>query len=141
MVKRNSAVNQRSPNFGEMLRTSALSVELSSESQGCCECCDPEARYDAFDHGEVHRDANDGEVTILICRKCGVAWLRYFLEFEAFSRSGRWYRGLLPEAFKRLVRNPQAAVPYLASLPWYFRGGSYFGGAAAKSSGPPALSH
>ena len=43
-------------------------------------------------------DNRYGDVELHVCRQCGTHWLRYFVEHEAFSRSGRWYYGLLPDA-------------------------------------------
>lgn len=68
------------------------------------------------------------------CTRCGARWLHYQVEYEAFSESGRWFRGLIPE----LDPGPffgRNAVAYLERLPWYFGGGSYFGGRVRKMSG------
>ena|ERR1051325_10886846 len=75
------------------------------------------------------------EVTIETCRACGNKWLRYFVEYEFFSQSGRWYRGLVtPELLESLT--PEGAPELLSSLPWYFYGGSYFRTLGRRGSGP-----
>lgn len=79
-----------------------------------------------------------GEVSVETCRACGRHWLRYFLEYEAFSKSGRWYRGLISEDVAHTV-TPSSAVAILENLDWYFYGGSYFDTAGKKGSGPLAV--
>lgn len=104
-------------------------------TQNRCGCWSANARAMLFEFGPVTLDDHHGEVTVLRCRECGTRWLHYFLEYEGFMRSGRWYRGFLPADQVRQVQDPVAALNYLAGLPWYFRGGSFFGGAAQRSSG------
>lgn len=68
-----------------------------------------------------------GEVTSKVCRHCGRHWLHYFVEYEAFSRSGRYFMGLVtPERAESIT--PTTAVDYIASLDWHLYGGSYFEG-------------
>ena len=56
-----------------------------------------------------------GDVKLRRCRDCGRHWLHYFVEYEAFTGSGRWYMGLItPEAASDL--RPEDAVEYLNSL-------------------------
>ena len=76
-----------------------------------------------------------GDVKLRRCRDCGRHWLHYFVEYEAFTGSGRWYMGLItPEAARDL--RPEDAVEYLNSLEWCFYGGSYFGGKTGRWTGP-----
>jgi hypothetical protein len=76
-----------------------------------------------------------GEVSVEKCIHCGTSWLRYFVEYEAFTASGRWFRGLMSEKAVALV-SPELAVSVLESMPWHFRGGSYFGSTGEVASGP-----
>jgi len=76
-----------------------------------------------------------GEVSIETCRACGSKWLRYFVEYEAFTASGRWYKGLLPREKVDSV-TPESAVEILSSLPWHFYGGSYFETTGRRGTGP-----
>ncbi len=76
-----------------------------------------------------------GEVTAETCRACGSLWLRYFLEYEWLSESGRWYRGLVTREMIEALK-PERAPALLASLPWYFYGGSYFRTLGREGSGP-----
>lgn len=79
-----------------------------------------------------------GEVSVETCRRCGSKWIRYFVEYEAFTKSGRWYRGLISEDAARSV-TPEAAVALLESLEWRFVGGSYFESTGFKSSRPVSV--
>ena len=65
---------------------------------------------------------------------CQRLWLRYFVEYEAFSRSGRWARGLISEAEAEVIA-PEDAPAHLERLPSYLYGGSYFDGQAGVRSG------
>jgi hypothetical protein len=78
-------------------------------------------------------DERYAEVSLMVCADCGRRWLRYFFEIEAFSRSGRWYLGLIESD-----RDPTAgeARALLESLPWYHYGGSYYDGRTGRASGP-----
>jgi hypothetical protein len=102
----------------------------------CC-CTTPPFHYTDFDSAVIGVDETNGrfgEVSIETCRRCGSKWLRYFAEFEGFTKSGRWYRGLLSEDAARSV-TPETAVAVLEALEWRFVGGSYFESSGFKSSG------
>jgi hypothetical protein len=75
------------------------------------------------------------DVAVGHCRRCGRHWIHYSWEMEAFSRSGRWYRGLISEEHARTL-TPGNAASLLESLEWYFVGGSYYEGKIYRSSGP-----
>jgi hypothetical protein len=67
-----------------------------------------------------------GEVSALQCRRCERYWIRYFVEYEHLSGSGRWYMGVIaPTEIENIT--PVNAVEYLESLDWHHFGGSYFG--------------
>lgn len=108
---------------------------------GVCRCMTPPFNFRTFSTVSVGVDETDGrfgEVFIDVCTACGKTWLRYHLEYEAFSKSGRWYRGLLPAEAARTIQ-PETAVAVLQRLDWYFAGGSYFSSAGFRSTGPLAL--
>ncbi len=103
-----------------------------------CRCLTPPFDYRDFDSAAVGVDETNGrfgEVSIETCRLCDRRWLRYVVEYEAFSRSGRWYRGLVTDAIARSVQ-PESAVKVLQSLAWRFAGGDYFDSTGFKSTGP-----
>jgi hypothetical protein len=91
--------------------------------------------YDAVSLGVDMTEGRYGEVTVETCKACGAKWLRYFVEWEWFSESGRWYRGLVTHEMLESLK-PEQAPELLASLPWYFYGGSYFRTLGREGSGP-----
>jgi hypothetical protein len=87
------------------------------------------------DLGVDLRNGRSGHVTLHRCPACGAQWLHYLVEYEAFSRSGRWFCGRLDET-EASTASASSAIGTLAGLTWYWVGGSYFGDEVAKSSGP-----
>src|SRR5579872_34455 len=86
-----------------------------------CTCEYGQAPYTEFESRELGVDDTEGrfaEVTLERCKTCRRLWLRYFVEYEAFSRSGRWARGLISEEDAASM-TPEAAEPYLRSLDSY----------------------
>src|SRR3712207_7104634 len=62
----------------------------------CDYCMTPPFDYRDFDTSPLGVDmtkGRNGEVTVETCKACGSVWLRYFVEWEWYSESGRWYRG------------------------------------------------
>lgn len=101
-----------------------------------CTCEDPEARADGFVSTSVGIDRTNGrfgEVTIERCARCDAIWLRYLVEYEGFSKSGRWYRGLVTASIASTV-TPETAVAVLEALPWHYYGGSYWESNGARSA-------
>lgn len=96
-----------------------------------------------FQSGLFHRwrsldsDLTNGryaDVDVNECVSCGQLWIRYFVEYEAFTNSGRWARGMIDEPTASII-TPDAVPDFLAALPAYIYGGSYFGGRCGKTSG------
>jgi hypothetical protein len=105
-------------------------------SNDACECLALGPRsYDEAPVGIDQTRGRFGDVSVRTCRACGRHWLHYHVEYEAFSRSGHWFTGLLPDGADAAL-TPEAAVPLLERLPWYVYGGSYFGHAGQRGSGP-----
>lgn len=103
-----------------------------------CRCMTPPFNYQDFDSVTIGVDktyGRFGEVSLETCRACRRKWLRYFVEYESFSKSGRWYRGLVSEEIARTV-SPEKAIAILQSLEWRFAGGSFFESTGFKSSDP-----
>ena len=96
-----------------------------------CPCMVADAKYDQFrTWRDLEPDPTDGryaDVSILQCVTCERLWLQYQVEYEAFSKSGRWARGVI-EAETAATIKPEEATDCLATLPTYLYGGSYFGG-------------
>ena len=98
----------------------------------------PPFNYQDFETASLGVDETNGrygEVTVETCRACGSMWLRYFVEYEFFSESGRWYRGPVTAEMVESLK-PERALELLSSLPLYFYGGSYFRTPGRKGSGP-----
>jgi hypothetical protein len=81
--------------------------------------------YESVSLGVDMTKGRYGEVTVETCKACGSLWLRYFVEWEWFSESGRWFRGLVTAEMIGGLK-PEQTPELLSSLPWYFYGGSYF---------------
>ena len=94
-----------------------------------CQCLSAPQAYDAYEFvrcvGIDKTKGRYGEVKILRCKICGALWLKYFVEYEAFRASGRYFMGLIAEGQARDIK-PEEAVDYLRSLDWYLYGGSFF---------------
>ena len=105
---------------------------------GQCACLRAPLPASRYEHearlGVDETNGRFGEVTTLRCRRCGRLWLRYAVEYEAFSRSGRTLMGLIsPRRARRL--GAEDAVAYLDSLPWHLYSGSYYDGRAGRARG------
>jgi uncharacterized protein YbaR (Trm112 family) len=88
---------------------------------------------------DLGMDERYAEASLLVCPDCRQPWLRYFYELEAISYSGRWYLSALSANQVGVLRAADAKE-LLENLPWYFCGGSYYGGQAYRSSGKLDLS-
>ncbi len=103
-----------------------------------CRCMSADAKYDQFrTWRDLEPDMTDGryaDVEIRQCVICERLWLLYAVEYEAFSKSGRWARGEI-EADRAATINPGEATDYLAALPTYLYGGSYFDGQSGARCG------
>lgn len=88
----------------------------------------PPFAYKDFEIRSIGTDSTNGrygEVSVHTCKKCNSLWLHYIVEYEAFSKSGRWFKGLITEKEIETM-TPEKAIKYIESLDWYFYGGSYF---------------
>lgn len=103
-----------------------------------CRCMTPPLDHRDYERRELGVDERGGryaDVAIKRCKRCGRTWLHYHYEMEAFTGSGRWYRGLVtPEQAARAT--PGNALEILAALPWHLYGGSYFGTTGKRSDVP-----
>lgn len=109
------------------------------ESTSDCRCMSDEAQYTQFrEWRSLPTDTTKGRyaaVDVTECVECSRLWLNYCVEYEAFTKSGRWARGMIDPATAQSIQSEE--VPeYLANLPSYIRGGSYFNGRSGASSGP-----
>jgi hypothetical protein len=108
----------------------ATAARSRAKGWGQCACLRqllPADRYDAA--GTIGVDETHGrygEVTLRRCKRCGRLWLRYHVEYEAFTASGRTFMGLISLPRARRLRAAEAAA-YLQRLPWHLYAGSYYG--------------
>ena len=92
-----------------------------------------------FDHyrdvkslGEDKTNGRFGIVSIRECLHCKRLWVYYFVEYEVYSRSGRYYLGLItPDMVEKITA--ETAVDYLNNLDWTLYGGSFFNNKTGRS--------
>lgn len=95
--------------------------------------CSTDLPHD-LERREAGVDDRYGEVTVFRCTRCGRCWLRYFIEYEYLSASGRWFEGeISPAVAASLTAND--AVGVFATMESYLRGGSAFT-AVRRTTGP-----
>jgi hypothetical protein len=93
-----------------------------------CACEKPTSNYTEYRSSELgidHTNGRHAEVSIQQCKLCQRIWIHYFVEFESFSKSGRWYKGIVSKKDRSQI-TPENAVEFLESLEWYVYGGSFF---------------
>jgi hypothetical protein len=93
-----------------------------------CDCFQPDGRPvnpEVLFEGTDTTNSSYGEVTLSRCQRCTTAWLRFFIEYESFSRSGRWYRVPLPADCVAKV-TAENAVAMVNEMTPRFAGGSRF---------------
>ena len=98
-----------------------------------CPCLDALAPASQFERTFLGADDLYGEASVAHCKTCGRDWLHYCLTYEAFTGSGRWFRGQVGAGADLSPRN---VLLVLSHLPGYFAGGSFYGGQAHRRSGP-----
>ena len=102
-----------------------------------CQCWNSGANYQQFDRPRlVGVDTTEGrfaDVTLEECRTCGDLWLGYQVEYEAFSKSGRWARRQICKADANEI-TPETALQYIEA-DQYAYGGTYFDGKTGWRSG------
>jgi hypothetical protein len=103
-----------------------------------CTCLAGKFYFDDFEDRKLGMDRNLGEAELMTCKKCRRLWLRYYWENAAFTKSGRWYHGLVREGDGNKL-TAENAPAYLAGLEWYLRGGSFYNGEVSRASGPLIL--
>jgi hypothetical protein len=111
---------------------------MPAESTTDCACLETGPRFpDARRERDIGQDATDGryaDVESVRCTRCGRLWVKYFVEYEAFTGSGRWCEAPIDEALALVIG--AAEVPaYLEAAPWFIHGGSYWGHAGKRGTG------
>jgi hypothetical protein len=103
-----------------------------------CACLSDGPRQpDIIDERHLGCDKTAGrfaDVSLLRCSRCRRFWLRYAVEYEAFSRSGRWAEAPIDEkAAETMIL--EAAAGFLDRADFYIYGGSHYGHAGRRGSG------
>ena len=99
-----------------------------------CYCLRGDFRLTKYFFKYLGWDSEYGVSSSLTCRDCGRRWLRYYYCDEAFSKSGRWFCGLLEYFLSERV-SADNAKHILETMDWYYRGGSFYSGLVSKQSG------
>jgi len=111
---------------------------LEGPTMSECGCYIPPFDYQDFVSTHIGVDKTNGrygDVSLERCVHCGTKWLRYLVEYEAFTASGRWFRAPISDEVLATL-TPEQAVPFLERQPWHFSGGSYYQSRGQRSSGP-----
>jgi hypothetical protein len=110
----------------------------SALKQTFCECLQQPMGLNRYTHikhlGIDQTHGRFGAVDVLQCNVCSRYWLQYFIDYEGFTASGRYFMGLITPEIAELL-SPDQAVDFLSSLDWHLYGGSFFG-RKGKSTGP-----
>ena len=103
-----------------------------------CHCLVEGPRHPAVvDECFIGVDKSEGryaDVTLSRCTRCQRLWLRYQVEYEAFSRSARWAEAPIDEQAAAAMR-PEAAAAFLDDAEFHFYGGSFWGHAGKRGHG------
>ncbi len=97
-----------------------------------CRCEKPPFSHLDYESSELGEDSSGAEVSIEMCKKCGVSWLKYFIEEPHYSGSGRWWIVKLSTASISTLE----AKEYIQSQAWCFVGGSFHNSAGKKLNAP-----
>ena len=74
------------------------------------------------------------DVTLRRCARSQRLWLRYQVEYEAFSRSGRWAEAPIGGQAAATM-TPEAAAEFVESAEFHIYGGSFWGHAGKRGCG------
>ena len=112
--------------------------EVESALSSDCTCLQRGPKHpDVIIDRDLGSDETQGryaDVDLVRCGQCRRLWLRYHVEYEAFSRSGRWAEALIDTATAATM-TATAASEFLDSADWYVFGGSYYGHAGKRGRG------
>lgn len=99
-----------------------------------CACAGGKFGGSGFERKELGMDRYYGEVSLHRCKRCRRLWLHYYYVNESFSKSGRWYHGLVPRKLEDSI-SCENALEILGKLDWYYCGGSFYDGKIGKGRG------
>jgi hypothetical protein len=103
-----------------------------------CPCLEHAPRHPyAIRERDLGRDETDGrfaDVELIRCGRCRRLWLRYYVEYEAFTGSGRWAETPIDEATAATM-TAATAPEFIHAAEWHVFGGSYWGHAGKRGKG------
>jgi hypothetical protein len=100
-----------------------------------CSCDKPPFQYLEYDTESLGYDSDFGEVSVDTCKKCNKQWLKYLIEEEHYSKSGRWWRIPIKNINNKKL-TVKDAKSFIESAEWCFIGGSYYEGKISKITAP-----
>ncbi|WP_428852593.1 hypothetical protein [Imbroritus primus] len=103
-----------------------------------CQCFSPGFKIPWAEKSDIGVTDRDWELSKLRCGKCSTPWLRAFLEYEAFSCSGRYYRAPTSDSALETI-TPDAALRIIKDATFRIAGGSRFDGVEHVIHGPGEL--
>lgn len=110
-----------------------------SKSQDTCACLFNGPRHpDMTNERGIGTDTTEGryaDVTVRRCRACNRLWIRYQVEYEGYSKSGRWAEAPIDEDTAKQI-TPEMSAQYIERQLWYIFGGCYWGHAGKRGEGP-----
>jgi hypothetical protein len=95
-------------------------------------------RPDITDEHYLGCDKTSGrfaDVTLRRCSRCKRLWLRYSVEYEAFTASGRWAEAPIDDD-DAAAMTPETAAAFLDRAEFAVFGGCYYGHAGHRGRGP-----
>jgi hypothetical protein len=103
-----------------------------------CTCLDRGTRHpDVIEVRDLGVDTTEGryaDVSVIRCARCKRLWLRYHVEYEAFTGSGRWAETPIDEVVAATM-TAEAAPAFIDAAEWYVYGGSNYGHAGRRGKG------
>jgi len=103
-----------------------------------CKCHQPPFDYEDYERIELGYDRTHSEVSMARCKYCGTYWLKYLIEEEHYTSSGRWWRVVVPEAEKDSVTAANART-FIERQASGFYGGSYFSSTGRAFDSPTRI--
>lgn len=100
-----------------------------------CNCNKPPFYYLDYNSIYLGTDDNYADITIDTCKNCGKKWLKYLIEEEHYTKSGRWWRAPIDSSIVNIL-TAENSKELIESLDWCFVGGSYYDGNIHKEERP-----
>jgi hypothetical protein len=111
---------------------------MADEAASACACHEAGPRFPhVISERYVGRDETNGrfaDVELIRCGQCSQLWIKYLVEYEGFTASGRWGEALIDEACAMTITAEEAPA-YIEAAPWLIYGGSYYGHAGRRGVG------